>query len=387
MRAASPDKRGPATAKGDVKASITLAIGDVGGGHRSAACVLTEAFQACYGDRFTLTTVDFFSLADPSPLKDSNRSQTLFSRNPLLKRLVNDPVWHLGNTGAGYRLLERYLLERTFEPYRAFLSRRPPDLLVSLHPYLSVTLSALKRRGLPGRYAVVVTDLTSLLRGWADPEADLIVSPTAESTRALERYGIDRDRIVSPLFPIATGLAEAAPREKTLQVLGLEAQKTTILLTSGGNGTGLLKEPIARLARDSRFQLIVVCGKDETLRAELSERYAGAPNLRVLGFVTTMPDLFAAADIVVGKPGPATILELELLGKSAVLTADIGPQEAGNLTYALENPRFRYVGHDWRSLESSLEGLLALPATSQDRPRRRFDEAHLIAVKLAALLD
>ena len=365
---------------------ILLAIGDVGGGHRSCAIALEQAIQERFGDAYEVVIDDFFAAVDPSPLGDSNHAQRLFARHDLLKRLVNDPVWHFGNTRLGYRLTERYLLQRTLSAYSTRLERHAPDLLVSVHPYLSMTLGAIKRRGGTFRYAVVVTDLASLLRGWADPEAELIVSPTEEASQALRAYGVEGSRIVGPLFPLSRALRHIAPRALTLGGLGLDPAVRTVLLSGGGGGGRALTGPLSRLARDHDRQLIIVCGKDEALMTELQALYRGAPGIRVLGFVANLPDYFAAADVVISKPGPSTVLELEALGTKTILTGDLGPQEVGNVRYALARPLVRHIGNDWRRLPQALDDLLAAPDPGSS-PRRRLDEAVTIAEHLVRSLQ
>ena len=365
--------------------TILLAIGDVGSGHRRPAAALEQAILERFGDAHDVVIDDFFAAVDPSPLGDSNRAQRLFARYDLLKRLVNDPVWHFGNTRLGYRVTERYLLRRTLSAYAARLERHAPDLVVSIHPYLSMTLAAIKRRGAAFRYAVVVVDLASLLRGWADPQAERIVSPTDEASQALQAYGVEASRIVAPLFPLSQGLRHVAPRDVTLRELGLDPGITTLLFSGGGGGTRAFVRPLAHLARRPDRQLIVAAGKDEGLASELRARYRGERGVRVLGFVSNLPDYFAAADVVVAKPGPSTILELEALAKRTILTGDLGPQEVGNVRYALTRPLVRSIGHDWRKLPAAIDELLAAP----DRdivPRRRHDEAATIAQHLVGLL-
>jgi UDP-N-acetylglucosamine:LPS N-acetylglucosamine transferase len=364
---------------------ILLAIGDVGSGHRSPANALAQALQERFADAFDVVIEDFFGIVDPSPLGDSNRAQRLFARQKLLKMLVNDPVWHLGNTDLGHRLTERYLLRRTLRAYRARLEQHAPALVVSLHPYLNLTLGAIKRRGGRFRYAVVVVDLASLLRGWADPAAELIVSPTEEASLALRGYGVEASRIVAPLFPLTKALRSVAPRIATIGDLGLDPAVTTVLLSGGGGGGRALMTPLAQLARDGERQLIVACGKDEALTNELRARYRGADNIRVLGFVTNLPDFFAAADVVIAKPGPSTILELEALGKKTILTGDLGPQEVGNVRYAVSRPLVRHIGSDWRRLAGTVDELLAQPAAPWSA-RHRLDEATIIAEHLVARL-
>lgn len=91
---------------------ILLAIGDVGGGHRSAAAAHTRAVEERYA-AYEVVTEDFFAFVDPSPFGDSNRAQRLFARHAWLKVLVNDPVWHLSNTRAGNRWTERFVVSLT----------------------------------------------------------------------------------------------------------------------------------------------------------------------------------------------------------------------------------------------------------------------------------
>ena len=365
--------------------TILLAIGDVGGGHRSCANALYQEILARFGDEYDVMVDDLFTVVDPSPLGDSNRAQRLFARHSLLKVLLNDPVWHLGNTRLGHRLTERYVLCRTLDTYHARVERHAPDLVVSLHPYVSMAIGAIKRRGGTFRYAVVVLDLVSLLRGWADPVADLIVSPTEEASLALRNYGVEGSRIVGPLFPLSAALRAIAPRTNTLRSLGLDPEATTVLLSGGGGGGRALARPLAILARDRTRQLIIACGKDEALLDELRARYRDASGICVLGFVSNLPDYLAAADVVIAKPGPSTILELEALGKRTILTDDLGPQEVGNVEYALTRQLVRHIGSDSRKLPETLDELLAAPDAGVSS-RRRLDEVAIIAERLVGLL-
>lgn len=71
-----------------------------------------------------------------------------------------------------------------------------------------------------------------------------------------------------------------------------------------------------------------------------------------------MLKLMSILDIVIAKPGPATILELQRLNKKVIFTAPIGYQEYGNVDYLLKNPNFRYVGKEYCKLKKVIEELL-----------------------------
>lgn len=363
---------------------VLLAIGDVGGGHRAAASALTEALKR-HHPKLEVLIEDFYALVDPSPLGNSNAAQRHLAAKPWLLRLVNDPLWHLGNTPLGYRLLARYLLAVSYRPYRQQLKQLKPDLVVSLHPYLSMVLSAIHRREGGFRYAVVVTDLSSLLRGWADRQAELIVSPSDAATCALQRYGIPKARILSPFFPLSAALEGLPSPAAARRALGLLPARPTLLLTGGGSGSRKLLKPLALLADDPKWQLVVVCGKDEALYRQLAARYRHHPRVRVLSFARNMPQLMQACDIAIIKPGTATLLELLSLGKRIILTHDLGPQEKGNIRYALSYPNVRYLGGAWHKLPQLLDELLSQAAI---KPAARPSAgAERIANALAALLS
>ena len=121
------------------------------------------------------------------------------------------------------------------------------------------------------------------------------------------------------------------------------------------------------------------------LARDLRAHYRGLHNVRVLGFVPNLPDYFAASDVVVAKPGPSTILELEALAKRTVLTGDLGPQEVGNIRFALRRSLVRSIGRDWRKLPGVIDELLEAP-DDPDPPRQRHHEATIIAEHLVGLL-
>ncbi|MFA5623299.1 MAG: hypothetical protein WC981_03665, partial [Candidatus Dojkabacteria bacterium] len=60
----------------------------------------------------------------------------------------------------------------------------------------------------------------------------------------------------------------------------------------------------------------------------------------------------------IAKPGPATLLEIERLGKKAIFTRPVGYQEWGNVEYLLQNPNFIYIGNEYNLIEGEIKELL-----------------------------
>ncbi|MCS7003236.1 MAG: glycosyltransferase, partial [Dehalococcoidia bacterium] len=109
------------------------------------------------------------------------------------------------------------------------------------------------------------------------------------------------------------------------------------------------------------LQLIVVCGRNERARRRLSATPLQTPT-RVFGFVTNMPDLVSAADVVVTKGGPQSIMECLTAGRPVIVTDVLPGQERGNdryverhgAGYAARKPD-RIIGHLQRLATDPIE--------------------------------
>jgi UDP-N-acetylglucosamine:LPS N-acetylglucosamine transferase len=363
---------------------VLLVYGDVGGGHASAARALKEAFQQVYGQQLEVEAVDLYKIADPAPWGNSDASFTAFSQTALLRNF-NYFYNVITDFGIGHAILRQTILHQTLEPYRAFLKGKKADLIVSIHPYTNITLAKLREQGLNTPYAVVITDLASVLRGWADPNADVTFSPTQQVTTALEKLGVPRNKIVEPLFPIRSSLQNTLPKEAVFARHHLDPQKTTLVITGGGVATRALEGAIQLLARQD-FQLIVICGKDKTVAEKLKREHQNNSAVVVLEYVQDMQNYFAHADVIITKAGATSLLEIELFEKRAIITHEVGSQEKGNAAYALENPRFRFLGGDMNKLLPSLESLIALPSQGLPPSRRTFEESLEIVRHLAQFM-
>ena len=105
----------------------------------------------------------------------------------------------------------------------------------------------------------------------------------------------------------------------------------------GGLGA-IVQAAWAELARPGMCAstLIVVCGKNEELRAELAARDWGERvDIVVLGFVKNMHEYMAGADVLLTKAGPGTIAEAATMALPTLLTSHLPGQEAGNVKYVI----------------------------------------------------
>jgi UDP-N-acetylglucosamine:LPS N-acetylglucosamine transferase len=206
---------------------------------------------------------------------------------------------------------------------------------VSCHPLFSQLLPPVIRRLQPAaRVAHVVTDLASGHAAHFAAGLDACLVPTEQACRQALQWGLPSDKVIITGQPVWPNLRERMAGGAAMRAsLGLRDDMPVALMMGGGDGMGAVA-PTARAIIHSalKLQLIVVCGRNESLRAELEAMPARMP-LRVLGFVDTIPELMGASDILISKSGTLTLCEGLLAGLPILMYDAIPGQEDGNVDY------------------------------------------------------
>lgn len=311
---------------------ILFLMSDTGGGHRSAAEALAAALMRQYPERYSITLLDVFKRAARFPLNYAPETYLPFTT-------YFEWLW-----GLGFRILNHRIATRLLAPYlhvsivprlRALLRNVQPALVVSTHPiFVSVGRRALRQIGSRVPFVTVVTDLFDAHCFWFDPRVDLCIVPTEGAYRVAQRFGMPTETLRVVGQPVALPFADSriTPREAR-QKLGLDLERTTVLLVGGGEGMGPLYE-IARAVDEARLpiQLVVIAGRNKKLRARLNATQWHTP-VHIEGFVTNMPEWMRASNVIITKAGPGTICEALTCGLPILLSGYLPGQETGNVTF------------------------------------------------------
>jgi processive 1,2-diacylglycerol beta-glucosyltransferase len=215
-----------------------------------------------------------------------------------------------------------------------------PDVVLCPHylplEILGGVLSKKRYRGkLDPEIVCIVTDFEAHAL-WMESCVDLFCVAAPATKARLVARGVADDAVVVTGIPIARKFSTRMDAGAVRAQFQFQPQIPTLLVLGGGFGMGPVREILAELDKIERpLQLIVVCGKNEKLRAQL----AAAPKrhrTEVLGFATNMHELMAASDLILTKPGGLTTSEALALGRPLLILNPIPGQEAANSDFLLE---------------------------------------------------
>ena len=139
----------------------------------------------------------------------------------------------------------------------------------------------------------------------------------------MERF-FPADKIVMTGNPVRQNLLDTTiTKEEARKSFGLEPDRKTVLIIGGSLGARTMNESVLSHLEDirkSNVQFIWQTGKYYSQSiSEALKKTDAVENLKVMDFISSMDNAYAAADIVVSRAGASSISELCLLGKPCIL--------------------------------------------------------------------
>jgi 1,2-diacylglycerol 3-beta-galactosyltransferase len=391
--------------------TILFLIADTGAGHRSAANAISNALQLlvqqeqgrqrgsfsdCEGtwvetsrlSEYQIEIVDVFAQYSRFPLREAMK---LYGPTIRYNPRLFGRVFHQSNRVETIRALQELVTPLILNGLLRLFTSVKPDLIVSVHPLVNfVTIRALKELELKIPFVTVVTDLVSIHHAWFAPGAQAYIVPTEAARQIYLQRELDPAQVYVLGMPIDPRFSQSVLSKVCLQQrLGLRPRLPVVLLVGGGDGAGGLRRSVQAISQARLpVQLIVVTGRNKRLYTYLQRM---RPKLhvpaKILGFVSNMPDLMHAADIIVTKAGPGTICEALACDLPVILSGYVPGQEEGNVRYVVEQ-QVGVMAFNATTLVSELQRLLVedSPVLQQwrenakriSRPEAAFDIARAL---------
>ena len=343
---------------------VDLVWFNAGGGHRAAALALEQVIGS-QGRPWQVRRVNLSEVLDPTGLfrrVTGMEPEDLYNRR-LASGFTLGLAQELKLLQGLIRLSHAGLVARLARHWRA----TQPDIVVSLVPNFNRCLHdslAQARPGVP--FVTVLTDMADHPPNfWIEPDtAQHLVCGTAHAMQQALAAGCAPQRlhraagmILRPDFHDVAAVDRAAARRQ----LGLDPAAPTGLVLFGGTGSRVMKD-IARRLPDT--PLILLCGRNEVLAAELRAQAAATPTAPriVVGHTAEVARWMQLADFFIGKPGPGSLSEAVQMGLPVIVTRNAWtmPQERWNAEWVRQHG----VGVVLRSFTGVASAVAELTAVS-----------------------
>lgn len=318
-----------------------------GGGHLAPAKSIAAEITRSYGEVYEPVLCDVL-IGAPRIVK--------FILETGYRELQSWAVWYyeflyLTNKFRPIALWNRWLATISIKEHiKELIIEHNPKKLVILHFFIyNAVYKAVEELGRDIKIYTIVTDPFTAHPLWFIKKEQEFIIFSDRLRRHCLNLGINKERIhlFSPI--INNQFNERMTKEEIAfakQELGLSDGKKTVLMLGGGDGVpGGAKILEKLLKTDPDYQIIIVCGRNNTLYnsvTALVEKY-NAGNVFIFKFVDFVYKLINVSDVVITKCGASTIMEILLQGKVPVIIEYIWEQELGNMEYVINNGMGLYI--------------------------------------------
>lgn len=295
-----------------------------GGGHVATARAMAEGLEAASPGTFNVTVSDYMN--DLGLTARDRRHKTSWAwmlAHPWSARYAQRLLDTFPKAMNRY---QRRTLDTLARRAADHLGGLEPALVVVNHGWLMVALTrAQQHYGLQARVLTFATEPLDASALWAEAEAQRVVVASRAALDDLSRYGVSEQKVDLVGYPVQGAFLRAPHKADARAALGL-SERLTCLVSLGSEGVGNHAEETVRSLLEHPLEpyVVVVAGHN----AKLKRRLEPLPRVRALGFIGNMADYLAACDVVVGKAGPASVLEALAVGRPVLAVSYAGLNEA-----------------------------------------------------------
>jgi len=255
-----------------------------------------------------------------------------------------------------------------YKRYLRILSELNPDAIICTHflPYISVS-GTLHKNGITAPVFAVTTDF-DVHQLWVDSIIERYFVFNEESACQLQSKQVPSEKIKVSGIPVMPEFQAKVKSKIARKELGIDISRFTVMVLSGGFGIGRVKDIVEQTIktlsnrRKTKFNLLVVCGKNDKARTELQAmHFPENINPLIFGFITNIHKLMDASDILISKAGGLTSSEAMAKSLPMLIVDPIPGQESRNTDIIIEH------GAGWKvinlaNLSYKLQRILEQPS-------------------------
>lgn len=294
---------------------------------------------------------------------------------------------HFAHLRTGSRLadlMDRAATARLVPALQVELKRQPADLVLSVFATGASAAAKLKAQ-IPALRTVVLCTDVAVHRIWAAEGTDLFLVTSAAAVASVRRY-LPRAPVAIVPPPVRPAFYAAPSREQARVALGVAAEDFCVLMIDSGWGFGPLVESVSALA-GAGVHVLAVAGRDRRIERRLRQLAARTPRVTPFGFTDRVPDLMAAADVVMALPGANTCSEARVVGRHLLLLDVMPGHGRDNLLHELELGGADVCVPAARGVVASVLALRdrVVPQAAAAGPAPRWEPAYVAALQQIGL--
>lgn len=216
-----------------------------------------------------------------------------------------------------------------------FIKNGGYDVAVMPHLFPAECLTSLKKHGaLDIPFVCIATDY-ACIPFWEETNPDYFIIPHKDLAEDFYSRNIPREKLLPFGIPVRDAFRQKTDRSEARRILGLPDDKPILLLMSGSMGFGGLETMTAALYEKFRrgVRIIVLCGRNDAMRAHLAEVFADNPDVLLQQFTDKVSLFMDSADMVFTKPGGLTSTEAAVKNVILVHTPPIPGCETINAEF------------------------------------------------------
>lgn len=217
------------------------------------------------------------------------------------------------------------------------IEKEQPDIIINTFPIIVVP-EYRRRTGNIIPTFNVLTDFC-LHKIWVHKNIDKYYVASKRVKEKVMSLGIHPAAVKVTGIPIRSQFEENLNTNAIYRKYNLDPTKKTLLVMAGAHGVlKNVKELCESFLADKNLQTVVVCGNNTALKESL-ESITGKnkENLKLLGYVERVDELFRIASCMVTKPGGITLSEAAAVGVPVILYKPVPGQEKENALFFQEN--------------------------------------------------
>lgn len=318
-----------------MKKKILIPYATYGTGHKAIAGYIKKYFEE--NGNYDCLSLDLINYTIPIIGSFSKKvSETLMTKFPgiwtLIYFIFDNKLSSYVSGKINIKLLDNKKLRKEITTFN-------PDITIATHFFGSDIINYYNKKGYTNsKLITVVTDYKSH-DFWLNniKNTDAIIVSSFEERLNLIKKGYKNKQIHTSGIPICMDTLKTENKSILLKKYKCDNNKLNILFFVGG-GNGALINLIyfkEMLKNNYDINILFVAGRNKEAERQAKEyvKKYKKKNIKVLGFVKTINELYKISDIVITKPGGAQVTECILFNKPMILIKSNGGQEIYNRRY------------------------------------------------------